>query len=91
MISKKIQSLLDSIKFRQIINLNQTQWWTLQELFEFQENRLRKIVKYSYNHIPGYREKFNQAGVSPKQVRSLDDLSKLPIITRDELQNNPNL
>jgi len=90
MISRKIKTLLDNIKSRHIIDLNETQWWTLEQLLEFQEIRLQKIIKYSYNHIPGYRKKFKQAGVSPKQIRSLDDLLKLPIISREELQNNPN-
>ena len=73
----------------QPVDLSKTQWWPLEDLQELQELRLRKIVAYAYNHLPGYRKKFDQAGVSPKQIRSLDDLPKIPVITREELQNNP--
>ncbi len=76
------------LSFKRNIDLNKSQWWTLNKLEEFQNQRLRKIVKYAYENIPGYRRKFDEAKVRPKDIRTKDDLSKLPIITREELQNN---
>ncbi|HHV23596.1 MAG TPA: phenylacetate--CoA ligase family protein [Methanosarcina sp.] len=81
--------LLQFLTTEKVINLDETQWWTLEELRELQEFRLRKMVKYAYNQLPGYRKKFDRAGVSPEQIRSLDDLPKIPMTTREELQNNP--
>lgn len=86
---KKALKCLASINGHQHIDLSETQWWTLEELQEFQEFRLQKIVKYAYNQLPGYRKKFDRAGISPEQIHSLDDLPKIPMITREELQNNP--
>lgn len=85
---KKAIEYLTSIN-QQPVDLSKTQWWPLEDLQEFQELQLKKIATYAYNHLPGYRRKFDQAGVSPKQIRSLDDLLKIPVTTREELQNNP--
>jgi phenylacetate-CoA ligase len=85
---KKALRCLVSITGHQHVDLSETQWWTLEDLQELQEFRLRKIVKYACNNIPGYRKKFDQARISPEHIRSLDDLSKIPVTTREELQNN---
>jgi phenylacetate-CoA ligase len=74
--------------FNNTINLEKSQWWTLGELEEFQDQRLREITKYAYDHIPGYRKKLESVNVKPREIQSKDDLWKLPTTTREELQNN---
>jgi len=76
------------LSLKRSIDLNRSQWWTLNKLEVFQSQRLRKIIRYAYENIPGYRRKFDDAKVRLKDIRTKDDLSKLPIITREELQNN---
>jgi phenylacetate-CoA ligase len=49
---------------------------------------MRKIIKYSYNNIPGYKKKFDEANVKPEDIKTTEDLWKIPITTRQELQNN---
>ncbi|MDG6251337.1 hypothetical protein [Methanocalculus sp.] len=88
---KSIRYYLKWAKYNKCINLFDTEWWKHEDLIEFQEYRLHKILKYAYKHVPGYRKKLKLAGIAPKHIRSLDDLRKLPIITREELQNNPDL
>ena len=70
------------------IDLNKSQWWSLEELEEFQNQRLQEIITYTYKNIPGYRKKFDEAKIKPKDIKTKDDLWKLPITTRVELQNN---
>jgi len=60
----------------------------LKDLEDFQNKRLRKIIKYAYKTVPGYKKKFDEAGIKPSDIRTKKDLYKLPIITREELQNN---
>ena len=74
---------------KKIIDLNKSQWWSLNELEAFQDERLRRIVNYAYENISGYRKKFDKAKVKPDDIKSKDDLYKLPITTRGELQDNP--
>ena len=54
------------------------------DLKRFQDKALRKIVKYAFN-VPFYRKKFKEAGVQANEIKSLEDIYKLPIITREDL------
>ena len=71
------------------VDLIKSQWWSYKELEDFQNDRLRKMVIYAYHTIPGYKKKFDQAGVKPRHIRTKKDLRYIPIIERTELQNNP--
>ena len=62
--------------------------WSSSELSKYQNKRVRAIVKYAYEHVPFYREKFSEVGLKPEDVKSIEDLNKLPIIGREELQRN---
>lgn len=76
-------------KYEKIVDLNQSQWWDYKTLRDFQHKRLKKILTYAYKNIPAYRRKFEQAQVTPKDIHCTEDLHKLPITTREEMQNNP--
>jgi phenylacetate-CoA ligase len=54
----------------------------------WQSVRLREQVRHAAAHSPFYRRKFKAARVDPARLRSLDDLSRLPFTTKDELKDN---
>lgn len=83
-----INKIIERLCSKKSIDLNKSQWWSIDKLETFQNKRLRKIVKYAYNNIPGYRSKFDETKVKPEDIRTEDSLWKLPITTREELQNN---
>lgn len=56
------------------------------ERTERQGIALRQVVDRIYRTVPAYREKMNQSGVSPEDVRTLEDLGKLPFTTKDDLR-----
>ena len=59
-----INILIKHIKkftFKRKIDLNKSQWWSLDRLNDFQDKRLRSMIKYVYENIPGYRRKFDKA------------------------------
>ena len=85
---KSVKMIIDHFKYEKIIDLNQSQWWSYDKLRQFQNKRLKYIVAYAYKNIPAYRKKYEQAHVTPKDIRSVDDLHKLPITTRQEMQDN---
>ena len=60
---------------------------SLEALKEIQTKRLRRIVADVYEKNAGYRERFETAGVRPVDIRSLDDLPKLPYLTKDDLRD----
>ena len=50
-----------------------------------QSRRVRKLVKKAYK-IPFYKERFDKAGVKPSDIRTAEDLAKLPLLTKDEIR-----
>ena len=59
------------------------------DLREYQNKRLRKLVKYAYDNVPFYKQKFSEIGIQPGDIANVQDLKKLPIIRKQELRNNP--
>ncbi|WP_257459680.1 phenylacetate--CoA ligase family protein [Archangium lipolyticum] len=60
-----------------------------ESLARYQLESLKAIVKRAYEHSPFYREKLTRAGVSPGDIEQLEDLSRLPFLTKDELRGRP--
>lgn len=58
------------------------------ELSEIQLKKLKKMIIHSYNNVPFYRELFIKANISPDDIKKIEDLQKLPIITKKEIQAN---
>ena len=59
----------------------------LEELQALQSERLVEQVKHVYNNVAFYRSKMDEAGIKPEDIKSIDDLSKLPFITKDDLRD----
>lgn len=55
-------------------------------LREIQNERLVKTVKRVYENVPYYRAKMEAAGITPEDIKSVDDLHKLPFVTKDDLR-----
>ena len=58
------------------------QYWSRKNLRKFQEKRLKSIINYAYNHVPFYHSKFKKEGIKPNYITTIEDLSKIPIITK---------
>jgi phenylacetate-CoA ligase len=59
-----------------------------QELEQFRLERLRAIVKHAYENVELYQRTWRQAGVRPDEIRTLDDLRKLPLTTKEDLRGS---
>ncbi|MEM3031875.1 MAG: phenylacetate--CoA ligase [Nitrososphaerota archaeon] len=57
------------------------------EIRRGQEKRLRHTVARAYERVPFYRKKLDECGVRPDDIRSLEDLRRLPFTTKDELRS----
>ena len=57
------------------------------ELKKVQEEKLVQLVNYVYNHSPFYKNRLDKAGISPGDIRSLDDVTRLPFTTKQDLRN----
>lgn len=52
------------------------------ELEKLQLERLKEMVKFSYENAPYYKRSFDEAGVKPEDIKSLDDIAKFPFINK---------
>ena len=60
----------------------------LEQREELQLKNLQRILKRAYERIPYYKNKFDNAGVSPEDCRSLEDLAKFPFTNKTDLRDN---
>lgn len=58
------------------------------ELEQLQLERLESTLSRVYRNVPFYRRKFDEAGFDPDELRSLDDLSRLPFTLKNDLRDN---
>jgi len=64
--------------------LERTQWCSLDEILALQTRELSRLLGHVWPHVPHYRKRFAEAGVTPADVRRFDDLAKLPLLTREQ-------
>jgi phenylacetate-CoA ligase len=57
------------------------------ELAALQGDRLRAMVARVYERVPFYRRKLDEAGIRPEDLRSIDDLVKLPFTTKPDFRD----
>lgn len=57
------------------------------EMERLQLDRLRSTVKNVYEHVPFYRKKFDELGIKPEDIQSLEDLTKLPFTIKNNLRD----
>lgn len=58
------------------------------EMTELQSIRLRKIVRYAYDRVPYYKKKFDSISLSPEDIKTVEDIVKIPFTTKDDLREN---
>jgi len=74
--------------FRLLCELRKNQWLETLELKRLQEKKLRAIVRYAYNNVPFYYNKFRKVGLTPDDIQRVEDLQKVPLTTKSEIRKN---
>jgi phenylacetate-CoA ligase len=68
--------------------LQEAQWWPADRIAVWQLQRLRAIVRYAYDNVPGYQALYKAAGIAPSEVRSLADFKRLPFVDKNLLRDH---
>ena len=58
-----------------------------EEIVRIQNEKLVEQVKHVWDHVPYYRKKMEEKGVTPEDIRSIDDLHKLPFLSKTDLRD----
>ena len=72
-----------------LYRLRKSQWLSPTELERLQWQKLHRVVHHAYERVPYYRRLFDSEGIKPDDIRSLTDLSLIPITTKEALQQAP--
>ena len=59
-----------------------------EQILAWQNERLLKQVRNVWDNVPYYRKKMEAKGVTPEDIKSVDDLHKLPFVTKDDLRES---
>lgn len=80
LITSKAQSYYDELK--------RSQWLSLDQVKQLQEMKLQKLVRHAYQHVPFYRQRFDAAGIKPSDIRTIEDLNKIPLLSKKDVREN---
>jgi phenylacetate-CoA ligase len=69
--------------------LEQSQWWSREELEAYQNARLQKLIKFCAQEVPHYQEVFSSLGLRPEDIRTPADLAQLPILEKETVRDDP--
>ncbi len=68
--------------------LEKSQFYSPEQIRELQFERLKSILAYAYEHTSFYRNRFNECGFLPGDFKSVADLNRIPILTKDDIRAN---
>ena len=68
--------------------LEKTQWMKPDEIRALQDKKLKSLIHHAYRNVPYYHKVFNSLNLSPEDIRTRDDLKKLPCLTKDIIRKN---
>ena len=73
---------------RYYFELRRSQYLSPEQIRRLQAIKLRKLIHHAYVHVPYYRDVLDQSGINPTDIRTIDDLLKLPLLTKQCVRDN---
>ena len=61
--------------------------WPKQQMKEYQDKKLRAILRFANDTVPFYHKLYQEAGLDVSSIRGVEDLPKLPIVTKERLKS----
>ena len=66
--------------------LEKSQWFTQGKIKELQEEKLRRLIKHTYETVPYYHRIFRKIKLKINDIKGPDDLARLPILSREKVR-----
>ena len=84
-----MMEVLENRQFRTILEtFDSCQYMTQHDMKCRQEEKLRALIHHAYRNVSFYRGKMDQRGLNPGSITSIEDLSKLPIVSKKEMREH---
>ena len=77
----------DWARFSYLREFERTQFLPLSEIHALQLERLQSLLEHAYRQCPFYREAFDRNGLTPGDLKTLQDLHAFPILEKNDIQN----
>jgi phenylacetate-CoA ligase len=71
---------------KELNSLLKSQYYSDVDLINLQEEKMRKLIKFSYENVPYYKDLFNKRHLTPSDFRCLEDLQKLPTLNKENIK-----
>jgi phenylacetate-CoA ligase len=68
--------------------LKRSEWYPQQRLQAIQLRRFRELIQYARQWCPFYTARFKDAGLRPEDIQTLDDVRKIPLLTRKDVMDH---
>lgn len=86
---EKLQKMINQIILNYYtFQLRKNQWKDLRELRKIQFKRIKNIIKHAYNNVPYYHRIFSSVGITPDDIKTFEDLRKIPLVSKRDIQKN---
>ncbi len=66
--------------------LLKSEFYSASEIEAYQNDRLRKLIRYAYENVPYYRRKMHELRLVPNDIRRVADLPKMPVLTKEDVR-----
>lgn len=68
--------------------LREADGWDLMKINDYELKEIQRIIAFAYDNTRGYRNLFYEANIKPDQIKNLDDLKKIPFLTKEMIRDN---
>jgi phenylacetate-CoA ligase len=76
-------------KFEAVMEeMGKNEWMSYEDLLDYQNEKLRPLVKHAYETVPYYRKVMDERKIKPSEINNVDDLQKLPVLTREDVKKH---
>ncbi|NAS29836.1 phenylacetate--CoA ligase family protein [Flavobacteriaceae bacterium R38] len=65
--------------------LKKSETWSLEKLETYQLEKLKELLEFAYENVPFYKHSFETLKVHPSDLKSLNDLSKFPVLSKEDV------
>ena len=66
-------------------SFRRSEWYSPERLAEIQTGNLKRLISYAYDWIPFYRTRFDEIGLMPGDIKTLEDIKSIPPVTRQDV------
>ncbi|HPJ72755.1 MAG TPA: hypothetical protein PK636_08725, partial [bacterium] len=68
--------------------LEKSQWWKPEDLARYRSGKIEALIRHAWDRVPSYREAMERDGIEAADIRSVVDLARLPVLSKEQVNEN---